>query len=175
MLCLWLCCVSITKKSVFSVTVIYHAMSLSILYQYHSEEWYFCHSGLPCYVFDSAVSVSLRRVLYLSQWFIMLCLLVCCISITKKSAISVTVIYHAMSLSMLYQYHSEEWYFWHSGLPCYVFDSAVSVSLRRVFFLSHWFIMLCLLVCCISITQKSDISVTVVYHAMSLTLLCQYH
>ena len=59
----------------------------------------------------------------------MLCLLVCCISITqksdisvtviyhamsltvsvsKKSDISVTVIYHAMSLSMLYQYHSEE-------------------------------------------------------------------
>ena len=31
-----------------------------------------------------------------------------CVSITKKSDISVTVIYHAMSLSMLYQYHSEE-------------------------------------------------------------------
>ena len=38
----------------------------------------------------------------------MLCLLVYCISINQKSDISVTVIYHAMSLSMifLYQYHS---------------------------------------------------------------------
>jgi hypothetical protein len=70
-------------------------MSLSILCRYHSEDWYFCHSdllcyvswytvsvsleecyfchsGLPCYVFDSAVSVSPRIVLFLSQWFITL-------------------------------------------------------------------------------------------------------
>jgi hypothetical protein len=39
-------------------------------------------------------------VIFLSQWFIMLCLLEYCISIIKKSDIFVTVIYHAMSLSM---------------------------------------------------------------------------
>jgi hypothetical protein len=33
-----------------SVTVIYHAMSLSMLYQYHLEECYVCHSDLSCYV-----------------------------------------------------------------------------------------------------------------------------
>jgi hypothetical protein len=129
MLFLVLYCISITKKSAISVTVIYHAMSLSMLYQYHSEESYFYHSDLSCYVSWYAVSVSLRRVIFLSQWFTMLCLWLCCVSITKKS----------------------------------------------VFFLSQWFIMLCLLECCINITQKSDISVTVVYHAMSLTLLCQYY
>jgi hypothetical protein len=70
------------------------------------EDWYVCHSDLSCYVsLWYAVSVSLRRLINRSQWFIMLCLLVCCISITQNSDIFVTVIYHAMSLSILYQYH----------------------------------------------------------------------
>jgi hypothetical protein len=43
-------CISINQKSDISVTVIYHAMSLSMLYQYQSEEWYFCHSDLSCYI-----------------------------------------------------------------------------------------------------------------------------
>ena len=152
MLCLWLYCISITMKSDASVTVIYHAMSLTVLYQYHYEEWCICHSDLSCYVSDCTVSVSLRRVMHLSQWFIMVCLWLYCISITKKSDASVTVIYH-----------------------CYVFDCTVSVSLRRVMHLSQWFIMLCLWLYCISITKKSDASVTVIYHAMSLTVLYQYH
>ena len=146
--------------------LIFPGGKLSIYSFFRGEKWVWGKNEYVTPVLDS---------ICLSQWFIMLCLLVCCISITKKIDMSVAVIYHAMSLSMLYQYHSERWYFCHSGLPCYVCDSAVSVSLRRVFFLSQWFIMLGLLVCCISITQKSDISDTVVYHAVSLTLLCQYH
>jgi hypothetical protein len=30
--------------------VIYHAMSLTVLYQYHYEEWYVYHSDLSHYV-----------------------------------------------------------------------------------------------------------------------------
>jgi len=36
---------------VIFVTVVHHAMSLSILYQYPSEEWYVYHSELSCYVY----------------------------------------------------------------------------------------------------------------------------
>ena len=120
MLCLQLYCISITMKSGTFITVIYHAMSLTVLYQYHYEEWYIYHSDLSCYVSDCTVSVSLRRVVRLSQWFIMLYLWLYCISITMKSDRSITVIYHAISLT------------------------TVSVSLRRVVRLSQWFIMLCL-------------------------------
>jgi len=64
-----------------SVTEIYHVMS------------------------DCTTLVSLQRVICLSQLFIMLYLGLYCISITKKSDMSVTVIYHGMSLTVLYQYH----------------------------------------------------------------------
>jgi hypothetical protein len=134
-----------------SITVIYHAISLTVLYQCHQEEWYVYHSDLSCYVSDCTVSVSLRRVICLSQWFIMVCLWLYCISITKKR------------------------YVYHSDLSCYVSDCTVSVSLRRMICLSQWFIMLCLWLHCISITKKSDMSITVIYHAMSLTALYQYH
>ena len=112
MVCLWLYCISITKKSDMSITVIYHDMSLTVLYQYHQDEWYVYHSDLSWYVSDCTVSVSLRRVIRLSQWFIMICLWLYCISITKMSDTSITVIYHDMSLT------------------------TVSVSLRRVIRLS---------------------------------------
>jgi hypothetical protein len=123
--------------------VIYHDRSLTILYQYHEEEWYVYHSDLSRYVSDY------------------------CISITKKSDTSITVIYLAMPLTtvsvslrrviclsqsfiticlwLLYQYHEEEWYVYHSDLSRYVSDY------------------------CISITKKSDTSITVIYHAMPLT------
>jgi hypothetical protein len=68
-------CISIIKKSNTSITMIYHAMS------------------------DCTVSVSLRGVICLSQWFITLYLRLYCINITKKSATSITVINHAMSLT----------------------------------------------------------------------------
>ena len=135
------------------------------------------HSDLSWYVSDCTVSVSLRWVIRLSQWFIMLCLWLYCISITKMSDTSITVIYHGMSLTVLYQYHQDEWYVYHSDLSWYVSDCTVSVSLRWVIFLSQWFIMVCLWLYCISITKKSDTSITVIYHGtcMSLTVLYQYH
>ena len=135
-------CISITKKGDMSITVIYHGMSLTVLYQYHQEEWYVYHSDLSCYVSDCTVAVSLRRVICLSQWFIMLCLWLYCISITKKSDMSITVIYHAVSdycisitkksdMSITVIYHAMSL-------------TTVSVSLRTVICLSQWFIMLCL-------------------------------
>jgi hypothetical protein len=120
-----------------------------LLHQYHKEELYIYSSDLSCYVSDCTVSVSLRRVISLSQWFIMLCLWLYCISITKKSDKSFTVSYHAMS------------------------QTTVSVSLRRGIRISQWFIILCLTT--VSVSLGSVICLTVIYHAMSLTVLYQYH
>ena len=53
----------------------------------------------------------------------MLYILVYFISITKKSDMSVTVIYHAMSLSILYQYH------WKSDIFATVICHAMSPSM----------------------------------------------
>ena len=75
------------------------------IYPNHQDEWYVYHSDLSWYVSDCTVSVSLRRVIRLSQWFIMVCLWLHCISITKMSDTSITVIYQAMSLTVLYHYH----------------------------------------------------------------------
>ena len=140
MLCLWLYCISITKKS-----DVYH-------------------SDLSCYVSHCTVLVSIGRLIRLSQWFIMLCLITVSISLRRgicisqwiitlclttvsvslgiKSDRSITVIYHALSLTVLYQYHRYEWYVCHSDLSCYVSDCTVSVSPRWVIRLSQWFIML---------------------------------
>jgi hypothetical protein len=150
-------------------------MFLTVLYQYHKEEWYIYHSDLSHYVSDCTVSVSQRSVIHLSQWFITLCLWLYCISITKKCDTSIQVIYHTMSLTVLYQYHKEVWYIYNSDLLHYVSDCSVSVSQRRVIHLSQWFITLCLWLYCISITKKCDTSITVIYHTKSLTVLYQYH
>ena len=161
----WLYYISITKKSDTSITMIYHTMS------------------------DCTVSVSLRRVIRLSQWFITLCLWPYCISITKKSDTSITVIYHTMSLTtvsvslrrmirlsqwfitLCLRLLFSEWYVYRSDLSRYVSDCTVFWVIR----LSQWFITLCLWLYCISITKKSDMSITVIYHSMSLTVLYQYH
>jgi uncharacterized membrane protein YccF (DUF307 family) len=105
MVCFWMYCISITKMSDTSITVIYHGMSLNVLYQYHQDEWYIYHSDLSWYVSECTVSVSLRWVIHLSQWFIMVCFWMYCTSITKMSDTSITVIYHGMFLNVLYQYH----------------------------------------------------------------------
>ena len=116
-------------------------MALTVLYQYHKEEWYLYHSDLSQYGSDCTVSVSQRRGISLSQWFITLWLWLLyqyhkeewylyhsdlshygsdyCISITKESDTSITVIYHTMALTVLYQYHKEEWYLYHSDLSHY--------------------------------------------------------
>jgi hypothetical protein len=147
---------------------------------------YVYHSDLSHYVSDCTVSVSLRRVICLLQWFVTLwqCLWLYCITITKESDICLSL--------------------YHSDLSLYVSDCTVSVSLlRRVISLSQWFITLCLTVLnqyhlrrvislsqwfitlswlclwlnciSISITKESDKSITVIYHTMSLTVLYQYH
>jgi hypothetical protein len=136
MVCFWMYCISITKKSDTSITVIYHGMSLNVLYQYHQDEWYICHSDLSWYASECTVSVSPRWVIRLSQWFIMVCLWMYCTSITKMSDTSITVIYHGMSLNVLYQYHQDEWYISHSMLSWYASDCTVPVSLRWVIHLS---------------------------------------
>jgi hypothetical protein len=201
MVCLWMYCTIITKMSDTSITVIYHGMLLNVLYQYHQDEWYVYHrqwfimvciwmycisitkmsdtsitdSDLSWYASECTVSVSLRWVIHLSQWFIMLCFWMYCISITKKSDTSITVIYHGMSLNVLYQYHQDEWYIYHSMLSWYASDCTVPVSLRWVIYLSLWFIMVCFWMYCISITKMSDTSIAVCYHGMLLTVLYQYH
>jgi hypothetical protein len=57
---------------------------------------------------------------------------------------------------------------WDSDLSHYVSDCTVSVSLRRVIRLSQWFITLCLWLYRISITKKSDTSITVIYHVRDI-------
>ena len=79
--------------------------NIYIMYPNHQEEWYTYHSDLSLYVSVCTVSVWLRRVIHLSQWFITLCLCLYCISMTKNSDTPITVIYHSMSLSVLYQYY----------------------------------------------------------------------
>ena len=124
--------------------------------------WYVYHSDLSHYVgeyvSDCTVSVSLRRViclsLYHSDWslYVSDCTVIFCISITKKSDMSVTVIYHTMS------------------------NCTVSVSLlRRVISLSQWFITLCLWLYCISITKKSDKSITMIYHTEYVSDCTHYY
>ena len=48
-------CISITRKSDRSITVIYHGMSLTVLYHYRQDKWYVCHSDLSCCVSDCTV------------------------------------------------------------------------------------------------------------------------
>jgi hypothetical protein len=118
-LCLWLYCISITKSDK-SITVIYHTMRMSLTVL-------------------TTISVSLRRVISLSvsQWFITLvyiCMSNCTVSVSPRLWV---------------------WYLYHSDLSHYhdyVSDWTVSVSLRRVISLSQWFITLCLWLYCISIT-----------------------
>ena len=132
--------ISITKKGDRSITVIYHAISLT------------------------ALSVSLG-VIDLSEWF-MVCLWLYCISITKKSDRSITVIYHGMSLTTISITKNGD----RSITVIYHAMSLTtsSVSLRRVICLSQWCIMLCLWLNCISITKKSNVSISdLSYHAMS--------
>jgi hypothetical protein len=68
------------------------------------KQWYTYHSDLSLYVSVCIVSVWLRRVIHLSQWFITLCLCLYCISMTKKSDTPITVIYHTLFLAILIQY-----------------------------------------------------------------------
>jgi hypothetical protein len=116
-LCLCLYCISMTKKSDTPITVIYHTMSLSVLYQYDQEEWYTYHSDLSLYVSVCIVSVWLRRVIHLSQWFITLCL---CLYISYMYAMVHFCLFNCLRWELV---------------ACYVdISETVSQSLFKTFF-----------------------------------------
>ena len=140
-------CISITKKRDTYITVIYHTMSDSTVSV--SLGSVICLTVIYHAMPLTTVSVSLRRVIGLSQWFIMPC--------------------HWL----LYQYHEEEWYVYHSDLSRYVW-------LLHQYHEEEWYVYYSDLSryvsdYCISITKKSYTSIAVIYHAMSLTVLYQYH
>jgi hypothetical protein len=57
-----------------SITVIYYTMSLTVLYQYHQDEWYVYHSDLLHYVSDCTVSIDISLILVI--WiYILFCLI----------------------------------------------------------------------------------------------------
>ena len=155
-------CISITMMSDTPITVIYQAMSLTIvsvslwwvihpsqwfiklylwlLYQYHYYEWYTYHSDLSSYVwllyqyhYDEWYTYHSDLSSYVSDY---------CISITMMSDTPITVIYQAISLttvsvSLLWVIHLSQWFI----KLCL---TTVSVSLWWVIHLSQWFIKLCL-------------------------------
>jgi hypothetical protein len=47
--------ITITKMSDMSISVIYHAMFLTVLYHYHQDEWNIYHSDLSSHVSDCTV------------------------------------------------------------------------------------------------------------------------
>jgi uncharacterized membrane protein YccF (DUF307 family) len=129
------------------------------------------------YVSDCTVSVSLRGVIRLSQWFIMLCLWLYCISITKKSNTSITVIYHAMSLIVL----KNKMFLLKITLACDFLLCCQNVRVINVDVMSEKHRKSKYSTdSLISVTdftpqcQKSNTSITVIYHAMSLIVLYQY-
>jgi hypothetical protein len=80
---------------------------------------------------------------------------------------SITLIYHVMSLTVLYQYHLEKRYVYQSDLSCYVSDYCISITKKRDTYITV--IYHTTFDYCISITRKCDRSITVIYHATSLT------
>jgi hypothetical protein len=50
--------VSVSQRSVIGLSVIYHDRSLTVLYQYHEEEWYVYHIDLSRYVSDYCISIT---------------------------------------------------------------------------------------------------------------------
>ena len=144
-LCLRLYCISITKMSDMSITVIYHAMSLTTVLV--SLRWVICLSLIYHAMSLTTVSVSLRWVIYLSLWFIMV---YCTVSVSLRWVICLSLWFITLCL-------------W---LYCISITKMSDMSL--ILYLSlRW--VICLWLYCISITKMSDMSITVIYHAMSLT------
>ena len=149
-------------------------MSLTVLYQYHQDEWYLCSiTVITCL---TTVSVSPRWVIPVLYHSYHLCLWLYCISITKMSdtcalsqlspvsTVSVSprwvipLLYHSyhLCLWLLYQYHQDEWYLYSITVITYVSDCTVSVSPRWVIPVLYHSYHLCLWLYCISITKMSD-------------------
>jgi hypothetical protein len=117
--------IGITKKCDMSVTVTYHAMSHSILYQYHSEEWYFVH----CELSDKSLWQTYHSAEW--YWYSILRDIAWYLTMNEISLFWVILIQYTMRHSMishcdrhitliLYQYNSEEWYFVHCEISCNV-------------------------------------------------------
>jgi hypothetical protein len=166
--------VSVSLRWVIHLSQWFITLCLWLLYQYHQEEWYLYHNDLSRYVSDY------------------------CISITKKSDISITMIYHTMSLTtvsvsprwvihlsqwfitlclwLLYQYHQDEWYIYHSDLSRYVSDYCISITKKRDTSITVIYHAMSLTTVSVSLRRVIQcMSITVIYHAMSLTVLYQYH
>jgi hypothetical protein len=117
--CLWLYCISITKMSDTCTLSQLSLMSLTVLYQYHQDEtvieyrypssrWYWYSTVRD--IGDNCDSVQLSFILV----------------IRTLSQLS------PMSLTVLYQYHQDEWYLYSITVITYVSDCTVSVSPRWV-------------------------------------------
>jgi hypothetical protein len=103
----------------------------------------------------------------------MSCLWLYSITFTKRNDMSITVTYHIMPLTVQYNFHQEEWHVYHSDLSHHASDCTVLLSLRGVTCLAQWFITSCLWLYSITVTKRSDMSITVTYHVMPLTV--QYY
>jgi uncharacterized membrane protein YhdT len=172
--CLWLYSITFTKRSDMSITVIHHIMPLTVQYYFHQEEWHVYHSDSSRHASDcTTVLLSPRGVTCLSQWFITSCLWLYSITFTKRNDMSITVTYHIMPLTVRYNFHQEEWHVYHSDLSHHASDCTVLLSPRGVTCLSQWFITSCLWLYSITFTKRSDMSITVIYHIMPLTV--QYY
>jgi hypothetical protein len=135
-------CISVTKKSDTSITVICYTMSLTtvvidvslflvILIQYSQRHSVTNHCDRRITLLSDTDSVQF----YTPQ-------------ASDYRLISKTVIIHFGNLDI-------------SFVLLNIFSK----------FLLQWFIMLCLWLYCSSITKMSDTSITVIYHGMSLTVL----
>ena len=148
------CTVSISPRWVLPVLYHSYRLCLWLLYQYHQDEWYLYSITVITYVSDCTISVSPRWVIPLlyhsyhlslttvsvsPRWVIPvlyhsyhLCLWLYCISITKMSDTCTLSQLSPMSLTVLYQYHQDEWYLYSITVITYVSDYTVTVSPRWV-------------------------------------------
>ena len=115
------------------------------------------------------IPISPRWMICLSQWFIMVCLWLYCIRITEMSDTSITVIYHGMSLTVLYQNHRDEWY--STSITVIYHDMSPTVLYQNHW--DEWYVYHSDLSWhvsdyCIRIPEMSDISITVIYHSTFL-------
>ena len=201
---------SLTTVSVsprWVIPVLYHSyhLCLWLLYQYHQDEWYLYSITVITYVSDSyhtCISITSDHSITVITWLY-------CISITKMSdtctlsqlspmsltTVSVSprwvipVLYHSMSLTVLYQYHQDEWYLYSITVITYHYCiqdewylySMLSLMSLTVLYQCHQYTHsiyihhLCTLLYCISITKMSDTCTLSQLSPMSLTVLYQYH
>jgi hypothetical protein len=79
-----------------------------------------------------------------------------------------------MSLTVLYQYHQDEWYLYYITVITYVSDCTVSVSPRWVIPVLYHRYHLCLCMYCITITKMSDTCTLVFNFRKLLSTLPNY-